>query len=118
MLFVSAPWIGLTTVPQWDRVYLVPFSDVDDKPRDLILNLAMFIPFGYSFLKHRPGRRRLLAALGAAMAVSVVAEATQLFSTLRNPSGTDVTMAALGGGLGGAFRQAVERLATGRPEKR
>lgn len=118
MLFVSAPWIGLTPVPQWDRVHLVPFSDSDDKPRDLLMNLAMFIPFGYSFLKHRSGTRRLLATLGAAVAVSVLAEATQLFSTLRNPSGTDVMMAALGAGLGGTVRQVVERVKTDRPVKR
>jgi glycopeptide antibiotics resistance protein len=101
---VSAPWIGFTPEPQWDRLHLVPFSDPEDKPRDVATNVLMFVPFGYSYFKHREGRHRLLATLGLAIVVSVIAEVPQLFSTLRNPSATDVAMAALGAGTGAAGR--------------
>jgi glycopeptide antibiotics resistance protein len=109
VILVSAPWIGFTPQPQWDRLHLVPFTDPADKPRDVIANVLMFVPFGYSYFKHRQGRGRLAATVLTAIAVSAVAEVTQLFSTLRNPSATDVTMAAVGSGLGALWRAAWER---------
>jgi glycopeptide antibiotics resistance protein len=108
VLLVSAPWIGFTPEPQWDRLNLIPFGDPADRPRDVIANVLMFVPFGYSCFNHQ-GHRRLAATLGLAVAVSVAAEVTQLFSTLRNPSGTDVAMAALGAGVGSACRWLWER---------
>jgi glycopeptide antibiotics resistance protein len=104
VVLVSAPWIGFTDEPQWDRLNLLPFSDPEDKPRDVIANVLMFVPFGYSYFKHARGRR-VAATLAMAMLVSVVAEVPQLFSTLRNPSTTDVAMAAIGASLGAALRR-------------
>jgi glycopeptide antibiotics resistance protein len=104
VLLVSAPWIGFTTEPQWDRINFVPFRDPGDKPRDVIANVLMFVPFGYSCFKWRVGGGRFAATLALAVAVSLLAEVTQLFSTLRNPSATDVTMAALGASLGAMWR--------------
>lgn len=109
VLFVSAPWVGFTPEVQWDRLNLVPFADPKDKPRDLILNIALFVPFGFSFMKHYHGRRRIAATLAAAAIVSVCAEVPQLFSTLRHPSATDV-LAAVAGGMGGAWlRRSLEK---------
>lgn len=102
VLVLSAPWIGFTPDAQWDRLNLVPFADPKDKPKDLILNVGLFVPFGFSFLKNQRGRRRLLATVLAAAAVSVCAEAPQLFSTLRHPSTTDV-LAAMAGAFGGGW---------------
>ena len=101
---VSAPWIGFTGELQWDRLHVVPFSDPEDKPRDLLTNIALFVPFGYSFLKHRAGPGRILATLLAAAVLSVCAEIPQLFSTQRNPSATDVTAAVAGALIGAAWR--------------
>jgi glycopeptide antibiotics resistance protein len=101
VLLVSAPWIGFTPEVQWDRLNLVPFADPKDKPKDLILNVGLFVPFGVSFMKNYRGRRRIAATLAAAAAVSICAEAPQLFSTLRHPSTTDV-LAAVAGALAGA----------------
>jgi glycopeptide antibiotics resistance protein len=109
VVLVSAPWIGFTTEPQWDRLNLLPFGDPDDKPRDVIANVLMFVPIGYSYFKRARGWR-LAATLGTAMLVSVVAEVPQLFSTLRNPSATDVAMAMVGAGLGAGCRRLWERL--------
>jgi glycopeptide antibiotics resistance protein len=97
---LSLPVFGFTPHPQWGRVHLVPFSDPEDKPRDEIVNIAMFIPLGYLFARGRRLPRALLGAMTVAAIVSVGAEATQLFSVMRNPSGTDVTMAIAGAGLG------------------
>jgi glycopeptide antibiotics resistance protein len=96
VLIASFP-LGLTATPQWDRVHLVPFTDPGDKLEDLAANILLFVPFGYSF-----ARDRGLAWLPlAAAVVSAFAELSQLFSTVRNPSGTDVLYAVLGALAGG-----------------
>ena len=93
---ISLPWSGFTLAPQWSRVHRVPFTDPADRPRDFVLNVLFFVPFGYSFARTR---RRLLAPLAAAL-VSLSAEATQLFGTVRYPSTTDVSAAIVGAALG------------------
>ena len=104
---VSSPWVGFTREPQWKRVHLVPFSDPADSVTDVIGNVLMFVPFGYSAAR-RPGTIRSIAfAVSAAAVVSVAAEATQLFSTKRYPSATDVVMAMTGAGLGAGWRRLI-----------
>ena len=102
---VSFP-LGLTPVPQWHRVHLVPFTDPADKLTDLAINLLLFVPFGYSFVG-RPGRWRWLPL--AAAAVSASAELSQLFSTVRYPSGTDVVYAIVGALAGGVLRSRLRK---------
>jgi glycopeptide antibiotics resistance protein len=101
VLLLSFPWAGFTAESQWSRLHWIPFTDPADRPRDLLANIALFVPFGYSYVRHRAGRFRILEALLVATVVSVSAEATQLFSTLRYPSGTDV-IAAIAGAMAGA----------------
>jgi glycopeptide antibiotics resistance protein len=95
-LAVSLPWAGFTVHPQWARVHWIPFTDPADAPRDFVLNVLLFVPFGYSFAR----TRRLAMAPAAAVVVSVAAEATQLFGTVRYPSATDVTAAVIGAIVG------------------
>ena len=97
---VSLPSVGFTPHPQWDRVHIIPFTDPEDKPRDELGNVAMFIPFGYLFARGRRMPRAFLGAMAAAAIVSAAAESTQLFSMSRNPSGTDFTMAVVGAAVG------------------
>lgn len=99
---VSFPWAGFTPVPQWNRVHWIPFTDPADKLRDIAANIALFVPFGYSLggSLTRTARSRslvLAAVLVVSAAVSISAEATQLFSVLRYPSATDATSAIVGG---------------------
>jgi glycopeptide antibiotics resistance protein len=103
---LSLPWAGLTRDPQWSRVHAVPFTDPADRPRDLIANIALYIPFGYSLARGRRWPTVLLAATG----VSLAAEATQLFGTVRYPSATDVTAAVIGAGVGAACRALAAKL--------
>jgi glycopeptide antibiotics resistance protein len=99
---VSFPWIGFTPVPQWHRIHWLPFTDPADRFRDFFSNILLFFPFGYLVARRRAGRRGVLIALGMSLAISVSAEAMQLFSTLRHPSATDITAAILGTLAGGA----------------
>jgi glycopeptide antibiotics resistance protein len=96
VLIASFPF-GLTSVPQWDRVHLVPFTDPADKVEDFAVNILLFVPFGYSFARNL-GLAWLPVAAGL---VSAVAELSQLFSTVRYPSGTDVAYAVIGAAIGG-----------------
>ena len=93
---VSFPWIGFTTEPQWDRIYLVPLTDPGDKPRDMIANFMLFVPFGYSVARRRPPAWAPARSAWLAAIVSFSAEAMQVFSTARYPSATDVAVAILG----------------------
>ena len=96
VLIASFP-LGLTPVPQWDRVHLVPFTDPADKVEDFAVNILLFLPFGFSFARDR-GLAWLPLAAGLA---SATAELSQLFSTVRSPSGTDVIYAVVGAAVGG-----------------
>ena len=104
VLLVSSPWAGFTSEPQWHRVHLIPFTDPADKVKDLAANILLFIPFGYSAAGWRHARSGFGFAVAAALVVSVVAEASQLFSTQRYPSATDVTAAVMGAIVGAAFQ--------------
>ncbi|MEO7407782.1 MAG: VanZ family protein [Vicinamibacterales bacterium] len=111
---LSFPWIGFTRVPQWTRVHTVPFADPADKFRDVAANILLFVPFGYSIAGRRGAIAGLVGAVAAASVVSAGAEATQLFSTKRYPSATDIACATAGA-LAGAmlrilFRRAAQTL--------
>jgi glycopeptide antibiotics resistance protein len=105
VLIISGPWFGFVRQPQWWDVNWVPFADPADKPRDLLQNVLLFVPFGWSYASERVNRTALAGALAWALVVSAFAELTQLFSPARYPSTTDVLMALLGTALGfsGAF---------------
>jgi|1186.fasta_scaffold715786_2 glycopeptide antibiotics resistance protein len=110
---ISFPSSGLTSRPQWDRVHPIPFTDPADRPRDVLANIALFIPFGFSY-----GRRGAIwQAVAIAAALSLSAEATQLFSTTRFPSATDVTAAAIGAALGAIGASLLTRTNPGGQEK-
>lgn len=100
---ISFPWAGVTA-PHWARIHWIPLADPADHVRDMIANTLLFVPFGYSFAGGRTGRARISGAVLAAAAVSLSAEATQLFSTSRFPSATDVSAAVAGAALGALCR--------------
>ena len=102
ILVGSGPWFGVTSTPQWDRVTWVPFTGKEDKPRDVLVNLALFVPLGWTLASRRPVGRGLLVATAAGFATSFVAESMQLFCILRDPSATDVLNNTVGSALGAA----------------
>jgi glycopeptide antibiotics resistance protein len=102
----SGPWFGIVDHPQWKRVTWIPFHGFEDKPKDILVNFLLFVPFGWSFGKERSGVRAVTATIAAAAAVSIAVEAPQLFYRLRDPSATDVFMAMCGAGAGSLASQA------------
>lgn len=108
MIAVSGPWFGVVSQPQWERVTWIPFLGFEDKPRDVVVNFLLFVPFGWSFVKTTPGRA-VAVAMAASAALSLAVEIPQLFFRLRDPSATDVLMAVCGAGAGSVASQAFHR---------
>ena len=115
----SGPWFGVLSHPQWERVTWIPFHGTEDKPKDVLVNFLLFVPFGWSFAKssafaratadRRSVRFTLGATIATAAVVSIAVEAPQLFFRLRDPSATDVVMAICGAGAGSLASQAFHR---------
>lgn len=106
---VSGPWFGIVRQPQWNRVTWIPFHGFEDSPRDILVNLLLFVPFGWSFAKSRRGTAAVGATIAAAAAVSLAVEIPQLFYRFRDPSATDVVMAICGAAAGSLASQAFHR---------
>ena len=109
VVVASGPWFGVVREPQWDRVTWIPFTGFGDKPRDMIVNVLLYVPFGWSFVKNRFSRTRVRDAMVAAALVSIAVEIPQLFYRLRDPSTTDVVMAIVGAAAGSLASQALHR---------
>lgn len=114
----SGPWFGVVSHPQWNRVTWIPFHGAEDKPKDVLVNFLLFVPFGWSFAKSpafaRPtggsrASRVTLGAIATAAIVSIAVETPQLFYRLRDPSATDVVMAMCGAAAGSLASQAFHR---------
>jgi glycopeptide antibiotics resistance protein len=105
----SGPWFGVVSEPQWSRVTWLPFHGLEDRPRDMLINFLLFVPFGWSFAKSHAGGKGVGLAMIAGAAVSIAVEIPQLFFRLRDPSATDVVMAICGTMAGSLASQAFHR---------
>jgi len=68
---------------------------------DVLINVLLYVPFGYLYASSRRGRgpgflRGVILALG----LSIVTELTQVYSHARFPSATDVALNAAGASIG------------------
>jgi glycopeptide antibiotics resistance protein len=109
VIVASGPWFGIVGEPQWQRVTWIPFTGAEDKPRDVVENFLMFVPFGLSFASGRRRAHPVAAAIAASAIVSLAVEIPQLFYRLRDPSATDVFMAMCGTAAGSVATQAFQR---------
>ena len=105
----SGPWFGFVREPQWSRVTWIPFYGFEDKPKDMLVNFLLFVPFGWSFVKSLSATNAVWLTLAAAALVSIAVEVPQLFFRLRDPSATDVVMAVCGACAGSLASQAFHR---------
>jgi VanZ family protein len=60
------------------------------------MNMLLYVPLGFVVSRRRASVPAVLLAATMAVSISVPAEATQLFSTRRFPSATDVVSAVMG----------------------
>jgi hypothetical protein len=84
------PWGDFQNHPHWGRVGWLPFvpSEGPVRLRDVIANVILFLPLGAAIAWNATASSVYAAAAGAA--ISMVAEATQIYSHGRFPSATDV----------------------------
>ena len=101
----ALPWAEAGMTPHWERVQWIPFQMV--RPRDVVLNLLFFVPFGALGVL---SAWRVASVLLAAAAVAGFTEAVQVFAPDRWPSATDLLL-NLAGTLTGlaAARSALRR---------
>jgi glycopeptide antibiotics resistance protein len=98
------PWTDLQNHSHWARVQWIPFVTPPIKLVDIVINVALYVPFGYWFVRWA-GRRRAGLAVISAGVLSLVTEWTQLYSHSRFPSLTDVTCNVIGALIGVWFAQ-------------
>jgi glycopeptide antibiotics resistance protein len=104
------PWFSATGHAHWPRIGWVPFSSPPIRVRDIVVNAALYVPFGVFWRRpgHRPVWRHAAGVAAGAFCLSVVTELTQVYSHGRFPSMTDVTMNTVGAWAGGLFAPAVQ----------
>ena len=88
--------------PHWYKVAWVPFATGIVRPHDIIVNVALYLPLGFSLQAGTVCDLRLLVVL-VALALSTLLELTQVWSHWRFPSATDVTMNVAGALLGAVW---------------
>lgn len=96
--------------PHWANVEWMPLSR-HVKPEDFVLNLLLFVPFGYAGLRvgcpragdaaaPPAGRRVVAAVVVAACVLSVSVEAFQVYCHGRMPTTVDVISNTVGAWVG------------------
>ena len=96
------PWMGWTDHAHWDRIEWVPFARFQ-RPRDILLNLLLYVPVGWFVAEAEKPFRRTVAWAGTyGLILSAATEFTQVFSHGRFPTTSDVLVNTLGA-LAGAW---------------
>lgn len=99
IVLVVVPWGSYEPHPHWARVVWIPLSTPPALTVwDVGINLLLYGPFGYFFVRARPGRAWRVVA--AAALLSAVTELTQVYSHGRFPSATDVLLNTVGAWAG------------------
>lgn len=96
-----APWWSAQGHAHWDRVQWLPFVPPPVfSARDVVVNVALYLPFGLFAGGARPGARHAGLVVAAAVVLSAATELTQVYSHGRFPAVTDVGLNAAGAWLG------------------
>jgi len=96
ILLCVMPWTDLQDHAHWSRMQWVPFVSPPVRVVDVVVNTALYVPFGYWFLEASTRRRRTWQVLAFAAALSAGTEWSQLYSHSRYPSVADLTSNVIG----------------------
>ena len=97
ILFVVVPWSNSQDHTHWSQVQWVPSVTSPRVALDAVLNVLIYVPFGYWFAQQTPpGRGRVWRAVMFAAALSLVTEWSQMYSHRRSPSMRDLLCNVLG----------------------
>jgi glycopeptide antibiotics resistance protein len=100
---IDWPWGDFQNHPHWNNIGRVPFLSGPVKPFDVAQNILLGVPLGIGAAQ--TFSRPTLAAASIALPVSLLGEATQIYSHSRFPSATDVTCNVLGAVLASIARR-------------
>ena len=96
----------------WQKVQWIPFLSPPVKIVDVVVNIGLYLPFGYTLARASGPRFRVWGAIALAGALAVTLEWSQLYSHSRFPSLQDV-LCDVSGALVGTWlatrRSAVSR---------
>jgi glycopeptide antibiotics resistance protein len=100
------PWLSFQDHAHWARIGWIPFASPPVRVRDIVLNAVLYLPFGWWFGRRSgsTGGAHVTRAALWAFGLSIMTEATQIYSHGRFPSMTDVVMNTTGAALGAAAR--------------
>jgi glycopeptide antibiotics resistance protein len=84
----------------WQKVQWIPFRSPPVKILDVVVNIALYLPFGYTLARALAHRARGWHAVVLAGALSLTIEWSQLYSHSRFPSLQDVLCDVLGAWVG------------------
>jgi glycopeptide antibiotics resistance protein len=100
ILAATVPWTDPVGHTHWQKVQWIPFRSPPIKLFDVVVNVALYLPFGYQFVRAFPSRARAWQAAALAAVLSLFVEWTQLYSHSRFPSLQDVLCNAFGSWVG------------------
>ena len=119
IVLVVMPWANFQSHSHWQRVAWIPFVSPPVKFRDVVVNLLLYVPWGYfgaRWMRDRSQRVWIIVALAATLSLST--EASQLYSHGRFPSATDLMCNILGAYAGATFARSRSRGGTMEPHLR
>jgi glycopeptide antibiotics resistance protein len=100
IMAATVPWTDLVDHTHWEKVQWVPFRSPPTRLFDVVVNVLLYLPFGYQFFRAFPNRVRVWQAVALASALSFAIEASQLYSHSRFPSVQDLLCNVAGSWLG------------------
>jgi glycopeptide antibiotics resistance protein len=98
IIVIVFPWWSLQNHTHWQSVQWVPFVSPPIRLRDIIGNIALYVPFGWFYI--RRDRASPLACVGWAFLLSLATELSQIYSHGRFPSVQDLLMNVIGAVIG------------------
>jgi glycopeptide antibiotics resistance protein len=115
-LIVAAvlPWTSWQDHAHWTKIGWWPFISPPVRIRDIVINLALYVPLGYLLARAAPSRLVWLRVLGLSLVLSIATEATQIYSHSRFPSATDVAVNVIGAAIGARYRMRRSKAAISR----
>ena len=113
----TLPWSGLQGLQghaHWGNVRWIPFyPEVLSlrSVRDIVVNLSLFVPFGYLYVRSQitMPRTMFLRITLLAVLLSIGVELVQVFSHTRIPSTTDICVNVIGAAIGAVIARKVSK---------
>jgi len=100
ILAATVPWTDLVGHTHWSKVQWIPFKSPPVKAIDIVINVVLYVPFGFAWMRASPFCARPWHAAALAFVLSFAVEWSQLYSHSRFPSVQDVLCNVCGAWVG------------------